>query len=110
MVINSKNKGGGSENILLGFADLLDKLLALAEKGEEPSGTAEFDLKGKENELKIVQSFFKRNRDSCLNRRSGADRRSFTYAIYLPEKRSSLEKRHSNERRLTKDHHFSTDG
>jgi hypothetical protein len=85
----------GLENILLGFADQLDKLRALAGKDGELSKSAEFDLKNKENDLKIVQPFFKRNRGSCLGRRSGADRRSFTYAVYLPENRSNLDKRHN---------------
>ena len=90
------SNSGGCENILLGFADQLDKLCALAEKGEELSKSAEFDLKSKEYDLKVVQPFFKRNRGSFLGRRSGADRRSFTYAVYLPENRSSLDKRHNN--------------
>jgi hypothetical protein len=89
---------GGPENILLGFADQLDKLRALAENSEELSKSAEFDLGKKKNDLKIVQPFFKKDRGRCLERRSGADRRIFTYAIYLPENRSSLDKRHNNER------------
>ena len=80
------------------FQEKSGKLHALAEKGEELFKRAEFDLKNKRNDLKTVQLFFERNRDSCLGRRSGADRRSFTYAVYLPEKRSSREKRHNNER------------
>jgi hypothetical protein len=95
-VLAGFSNSGGTENILLGFADQLDKLRALAGNSEELSKSAESNLKNKEYDLKVVQPFFKRNRGSCLGRRSGADRRSFTYAVYLPENRSSLDKRHNN--------------
>ncbi len=48
-------------------------------------------------------------RKHFLGRRSGLDRRYFSYDIHLPEKRSGLDKRHVLERRVAKDRRIEPD-
>ncbi len=44
-----------------------------------------------------------KKRKRSYGRRSGSDRRYFSYDIHIPEKRSGLDKRHVTERRVVKD-------
>ncbi|HUT04002.1 MAG TPA: Hsp20/alpha crystallin family protein [bacterium] len=55
--MSDKKSGGGFGGILGGFADLVDKLGELAEKGERLSRTGEIDFKRKGKDLKGVYGF-----------------------------------------------------
>jgi len=44
-----------------------------------------------------------------FGRRSGSERRFYSYGIHMPEKRSGLDKRHIPERRVVKDRRIEPD-
>jgi len=50
-----------------------------------------------------------KKQDNSFERRSGLDRRYFSYAAHIPEKRSGNDKRNTTKRRVQRDRRFELD-